>query len=260
MGRALPGTMLVTGAGRGIGRAIAERFLAAGWRVGLADVDEDAVGAAAAGRAGAVPLRLDVRDAGQWGEVLGSFCGDGPLDVLVNNAGVLASGPFAAMPAEAHRRMVEVNVAGVVQGATAAHRYLRRSGRGLLLNLCSASALYGQPTLATYGATKAAVKSLTEALDLEWRADRIRVRDLLPLFVDTEMVSRDGREASSVARLGVRLRADDVADAAWRVVHERRVPLRSPHRPVGRQTRRLMAASAVSPDWATRLVMRRLAP
>jgi NAD(P)-dependent dehydrogenase (short-subunit alcohol dehydrogenase family) len=260
MGRQLPGSMLVTGAGRGIGRAIAERFLGAGWLVGLADVDEDAVRAAAAGRAGAVPLRLDVRDAGQWGQVLGTFCGDGPLDVLVNNAGVLASGPFAEMPAEAHLRMVEVNVAGVIHGAAAAHPHLRRSGRGLLLNLCSASALYGQPTLATYGATKAAVKSLTEALDLEWRADRIRVRDLLPLFVDTEMVTRDGRQASSVERLGVRLRADDVADAAWRVVHERRVPLRPPHRPVGRQTRRMMAASAVSPDWATRLVMRRLAP
>jgi short-subunit dehydrogenase len=129
----------------------------------------------------------------------------------------------------------------------------------VLLNLCSASALYGQPALATYGATKAAVKSLTEALDLEWRRDGVRVRSLLPLFVDTEMVSRDAQGAASVGHLGVRLTAEGVAAAAWRVVHERRVPLRGPHRPVGRQTRLLAAASAVTPDWANRLIVARLA-
>jgi len=127
-----------------------------------------------------------------------------------------------------------------------------------LLNLCSASALYGQPTLATYGATKAAVKSLTEALDIEWRRDGIRVRSLLPLFVNTEMVTRDGVRASSVSRLGVRLTPEDVAAAAWKVVHERRRPLGSPHRPVGGQTRLLSAAAAVTPDWANRLVVGRL--
>jgi short-subunit dehydrogenase len=163
------------------------------------------------------------------------------------------------MDADTHRRMVDINVTGVVNGAVAGHPFLRRSPRGLLLNLCSASALYGQPTLATYGATKAAVKSLTEALDIEWRREGIRVRSLLPLFVATEMVTRDGRQASSVGRLGVRLTAEDVAAAAWKVVHEGRRPLASPHRPVGRQTKLLAAASAVTPDWANRLVVRRLA-
>jgi short-subunit dehydrogenase len=153
--------------------------------------------------------------------------------------------------------MVDVNVTGVCLGAATGYQYLRRSGRGVLLNLCSASALYGQPALATYGATKAAVKSLTEALDLEWRADRVRVRSLAPLFVATEMVSRDAQDAASVGHLGVRLTAEDVA-AAWRVVHERRVPFRGPHRPVGRQTRLLAAASAVTPGWANRLVVARV--
>jgi NAD(P)-dependent dehydrogenase (short-subunit alcohol dehydrogenase family) len=253
-----PGSILISGAGRGIGRATAELFLARGWRVGMYDVDPDVVADAAAGRDGAVHGALDVRDAGQWRSALHSFCGVGGLDVLVNNAGVLSSGPFTETDLDSHRRMVDVNVTGVVHGAAEGHPFLKRSSRGLLLNLCSASALYGQPTLATYGATKAAVMSLTEALDIEWRRDGIRVRSLLPLFVSTEMVTRDGVRASSVASLGVRLTADDVAAAAWRVVHERRRPLASPHRPVGRQTRLLAAASAVTPDWANRLVVARL--
>jgi short-subunit dehydrogenase len=195
----------------------------------------------------------------QWRAALAGLCDDGPLDLLVNNAGVLASGPFSAMDAETHRRLVEVNVLGVLNGCREAHPYLRRADRALLLNLCSASALYGQPGLATYGATKAAVKSLTEALDIEWRADRIRVRSLMPLFVATDMVAKDAQAAASVGRLGVRLTADDVADAAERVLHERWSLLRSPHRPVGRQTRLLAAASAVAPGWAQRLVTRRIA-
>src|SRR4051812_32931386 len=223
------------------------------------DVDAAAVAEAAAGRDRATAGVLDVRDAGQWRTALQEFCGDGGLDVLVNNAGVLDSGPFTGIALDSHHRMVDVNVTGVVNGAAEGHAFLARSARGLLLNLCSASALYGQPTLATYGATKAAVKSLTEALDIEWRTDGIRVRSLLPLFVDTEMVIRDGVRAAGVGSLGVRLTAEDVAAAAWKVAHERRRLLASPHRPVGRQTRVLAAASAVTPDWANRLMVRRIA-
>ena len=254
-----PGSILVTGAARGIGRATAELFLSHGWRVGMYDVDGAAAADAAAGHSRAVHGGLDVRDDGQWRAVLREFCGDDGLDVLVNNAGVLTSGPFAGMDPATHRRMVDVNVAGVCLGAANGHDYLRRSGRGVLLNLCSASALYGQPALATYGATKAAVKSLTEALDLEWRRDGVRVRSLLPTFVATEMVTRDQQGSAGVARLGVRLSADDVAVAAWRAVHERRIPFRGPHRPVGRQARLMAAASAVTPGWANRLVVGRLA-
>ena len=252
-----PGSVLVTGAARGIGRATAELFLARGWRVGLYDVDPDAVAEAAGGRPGTVSGVLDVRDPDRWTAVLAGFCGDGGLDVLVNNAGVLASGPFAAMDPGTHRRMVDVNVTGVINGAVAGHPHLLRA-RGVLINLCSASALYGQPGLATYGATKAAVKSLTEALDLEWRRDGVRVRSLLPLFVATDMVARDAQGAASVGHLGVRLTAEDVAAAAWRVAHERRLPLRGPHRAVGRQTKVMAAASTVTPDWANRLAVARV--
>lgn len=121
------------------------------------DVDPGPVAEAAAGHDGAVHGTVDVRDAGQWRAALEGFCGDGGLDVLVDNAGVLVSGPFAGTDQASHRRMVDIDVTGVVNGAAEGHRSLESSPRGLLLNLCSASSLYGQPTLATYGATKAAV-------------------------------------------------------------------------------------------------------
>jgi NADP-dependent 3-hydroxy acid dehydrogenase YdfG len=256
--------ILISGAGRGIGRATARLFLSRGWRVGLFDVDADAAADAAGGHPAAVHGALDVRDADQWRTTLERFCGDGGLDVLVNNAGVLSGGLFTDVGAAAQRRMVDVNVTGVINGAAAGHPYLARARRGLLLNLCSASALYGQPGLATYGATKAAVKSLTEALDLEWQADAVRghavrVRSLLPMFVATEMVTRDQQGSAWVARMGVRLTAEDVAAAAWAVVHERRRPFSSPHRPVGRQARLLTALSGITPDRVSRLMVKRLA-
>src|SRR5512132_559627 len=118
-------SIFISGAGRGIGRATADLFLSRGWRVGLFDVDADAVAAAAGGRDGAVHGTLDVRDADQWAKALREFCGDGALDVLVNNAGVLASGPFAGLPADVQQRMVDVNVTGVVNGSLAGYPHLR---------------------------------------------------------------------------------------------------------------------------------------
>ena len=119
-------SIFISGAGRGIGRATAGLFLSRGWRVGLFDVDADAVAEAAAGRPTAVHGSLDVRDADQWARALRDFCGEGGLDVLVNNAGVLASGAFADLPADVQQRMVDVNVTGVVNGSLAGHPHLRR--------------------------------------------------------------------------------------------------------------------------------------
>ncbi len=244
-------SVLVTGAAHGIGRATALAFAEAGWRVGAYDVDV----AGLAGLPVDVVGRLDVTDAQQWREALEGFAPHG-LDVLVNNAGVLVSGPLADVDVAAQARVVDVNVKGVLLGCHAAFRHLRPGS--CVVNLASASALYGQPGLATYSATKAAVCALTEALDLEWEPHGVRVVDVLPLFVQTDMVRQAG-DLRSVRSLGVHLSTEDVAAAVVAAALEPRSRTRGPHRAVGRQARVLSLSGRVSPPALTRQLVARLA-
>ncbi|HVM27904.1 MAG TPA: SDR family oxidoreductase [Mycobacteriales bacterium] len=241
-------SVVVTGAAHGIGRATAELFAREGWLVGLYDVDVDEVEQVRAGLPEGTTLggRLDVTDAEGWAAALASFSAHtgGALDVLVNNAGIIAGGAFVDVALPLQRRVVEVNVAGVVMGCATAYPYLRRGS--CVVNLASASALYGQPGLATYSATKAAVCALTEALDLEWEPHGIRVVDVMPLFVETGMVDAV-RGSRSLQRLGVRLTPDDVA-AAVRLAVDDRSRLRGPHRAVGRQAQLLAATAGLGPQ------------
>lgn len=251
-------TVFISGAAAGIGRATALRFAREGYRVGAYDIDEPGLNllrheiTQAGGDV--VVGRLDVTDPDQWGKNLAEFCSAGDrLDILINNAGVLASGKFAEMDTATHRRMIDINVNGVVYGSRAAFGYLRDTPRSQVVNLCSASAIYGQPELATYGATKAAVKGLTEALDLEWRKHDIRVIAVWPLFVATAMV--EGMDTGSTRSLGVRLTPDDVANGIWEATNNRgRLP--KVHYRIGIQAKLLSGAAKLSPAWALRTANR----
>ncbi len=250
-------TILITGAAAGIGRATALRFAGHGFRVGAYDVDMAGLASLReeiTARGGEAAIgSLDVTDAEDWAAQLDAFTGRSRrLDILVNNAGVLSSGHFEAIPLEAHRRMVDVNVLGTVTGLHCAFPYLRDTPGSQVVNLCSASAIYGQPELATYSATKFAVRGLTEALELEWRRHDIRVIAMWPLFVDTAMV--DGLHTRSTRTLGVHLSASDVADAIYTATHPGRSPLARVHYPVGRQARVLAALAQVAPNRVQRLL------
>ncbi|WP_405138065.1 SDR family oxidoreductase [Nocardia sp. NBC_01388] len=251
--------VLITGAAAGIGRAIAARFAGAGWTVGLYDIDADAVRRTAEEIGGrTITGAFDVTDPAGWEHALQEFTDTtGRLDLLVNNAGILYSGAFGDISLERQHRLVDVNVKGVLNGCHTALPHLRRTPGSQVVNLASASAFYGQPGLATYGATKAAVRNLTEALDLEWRQYGIPVHDLLPLFVATGMMDEVSRGSKSATTLGVHLSPDDIAEALWRTAtHQHR--LRGPHVLIGLQTKLTGLAVRLGPAWVTRAVVGRL--
>ena len=243
--------IFITGGASGIGRATARLFASRGWRVGVADVNEAGL-AETAGEIGGMAERctLDVRDRDGWVRALDAFtqASGGRLDVLFNNAGIAQGGPLAETPWEEIDRVVAINLVGVMNGAKIGHPYLKRTPGSCLLNTASASAIYGSAGLAPYSATKFGVRALTEALDGEWHRDGIRVRDLVPGFIDTPLLrgpvtgsNRSIRE--TVIERGLELTsAEDVAEAAWAAVHGDRV-----HTYVGPTARRLAFASRWMP-------------
>ena len=246
--------VFITGAAAGIGKAVSFRFVEAGWFVGLADIDELGVKSLARelGPENCMPLQLDVTDPDDWKACMETFWKKtGRLDLMINNAGILSSGPFETIDLKAQKRMVDINVTGVVNGCHTAFPYLKDTRESRLINLCSASAMYGQPSLAVYSATKFAVKGLTEALNLEWEPHRIRVMDIMPLFVRTAMVT--DMNARSIRRMGVKLTVDDVATVIYYAGTTNRHRSRV-HWPVGSDTKFLYFLSSISPDWINRLV------
>jgi short-subunit dehydrogenase len=245
--------VIITGAASGIGCAAARLFVARGWRVGL--VDRDALGLARLARElgdAAETYCCDVTDATALGAAFQSFArqGDGGLDLLINNAGLLYVGPFEEMPAAQHRALIEVNARGVVEALLVAFPMLREA-RGRVVNLASASAAYGTPDFATYSATKMFVRGLSEALDIEWRRHGIRVACVLPAFVATPMIT--GLRTGSLDRLGVQLGPDDVAEVIWRAAHGRRLMWH-----VGWRYRALRAAFELLPVAFRRALMQRV--
>lgn len=254
-------SIFITGAAAGIGRAVAECFAKAGWFVGLYDVDEAAVQALqqqlGAGRA--IAGRLDVADPQAWGPHLDAFVqAAGRMDVLFNNAGIAVTDRFEDAALLRHHRLIDINLKGVVNGCHAALPHLKKTPGARVINMCSASALYGQPMLSTYSATKAAVRSLTEALDIEWQQHDIRVMDVLPLFVNTAMVRDEVSKMKTVKMLGVHLTADDVAQTVWRLSSPASARGLAVHWPVGLQTKLFYAASKMTPDWLNHWITAKL--
>jgi len=220
-------SVFISGAAAGIGKATAELFAERGHFVGIYDLDADAAHAAARalGPHRAVSGALDVRDPKAFADAVSAFAetAGGTLSVLVNNAGVLRMGAFVDQQPADDRLQLDVNVLGVINGVRAALPHMRKAQKGAIVNLSSASALYGTPDLAVYSATKFAVRGLTEALDIELAPFGIRVSDVLPGFVDTDMVRSQATPSQSLKNMGAKLTPQHVAQAVWSAAHGKRL-------------------------------------
>ncbi|MEU0506898.1 SDR family oxidoreductase [Nocardia sp. NPDC005998] len=183
----------VTGGARGIGRATAAAFLAAGADVAIGDIDAGLAaetGAELSARSGAriVGLPLDVTDADSFANFLAAAEAElGPLDVLVNNAGIMPTGLFSDEDPAMTARMVDINVNGVLIGSRLAVQRFRPRGGGHIVNIASLAGVTVLPGLATYCGTKRFVIGFTETLERELRTDGVAVTLVLPGVVRTEL-------------------------------------------------------------------------
>ena len=211
MGQSLTGRVVaITGGARGIGLATAERLHARGARVAIGDVDAGALEEAAELLGPDVHTgELDVTDRASFGRWLDAAeAALGPLDVLVNNAGLMPIGPLVDEPEQLTRKQFDVNVHGVINGMQLALERMLVRGGGQVVNVASMAGLVPAAGLVTYTGTKHAVVGMTEAAHYEYADRGVRFTCILPSFVRTGLTS--GTEPAPGVPV---LEPEDVADA-----------------------------------------------
>lgn len=215
---------VVTGAARGIGRAIAVELVRRGYAVVVTDVDADAVRRTAVEIGATAGLAQDVRDPQGHRDVVAEAQRHGRLAVWVNNAGVCQDGGVQELSEDMIRALVEINLLGPIWGSRAALDAFGHEG-GDLVTIASLSGHGPVPGLSVYAATKAAAISL--ALSLSWETPRkVRVHAVCPDGVATDMVDAmrpDGRAKELVASGGRLLTAEEVAQATVALIGRNRV-------------------------------------
>jgi len=190
-------TALITGGGRGIGRAIALAFANAGARVAVAartleQVNRVAEEIGGASRTNALALVCDVSDRASvekmFEDVSAGF--DGEVDILVNNAGIAESATLANTTDELWHRHLAINLTGTFYCTRAALPAMLKNGWGRVINISSIAGKTGAPYVTAYSASKHGVMGLTRSLAMEVGASGVTINAICPGYVDTEMVSR----------------------------------------------------------------------
>ena len=228
-------TIFITGAASGIGRATAVLFHQKGWFIGAYDLDAEGLASLAADLGNSITTGvLDVTDKVAFDAAMLEFSGQtaGRLDIMFNNAGIAIGGRFDEVPFEKIVAVANVNFIGVLNGVHAAIPLLKETENSLCFSTSSSAATFGTPGMATYAATKYAVKGLTEALSVEFARFGSRAADVSPGIIDTELwqspnyVRGEERKVANLPKLnadrtdaGRTLGPEVVAQCVWDAYH-----------------------------------------
>lgn len=209
-------TALITGASSGIGRAYADRFGARGYKLILVGRDPARLTTlsndlAVKYASTADTLAVDLTKESDLQRVEQRLESEGELDVLVNNAGMAAPGSFVNGDKSSTDSVVKLNVLAVTRLTTAAVAGFLRRGSGSIINVASVVALAPEVPMGVYGATKAFVLSLSQALNAELGQKGIYAQAVLPPAVRTEIWERSGRDVNALKAV---MEVDDLVDAA----------------------------------------------
>jgi NAD(P)-dependent dehydrogenase (short-subunit alcohol dehydrogenase family) len=208
--RSLSGKVVaITGGARGIGKTTAQALIRRGCRVALGDLDREPVEKTAAELgAGTVAIELNVTDRDSFTAFLDEAERQlGPMDVLINNAGIMPVTPFEEESDDSIRRQLDINVYGVIVGTQLAMRRMKTRGSGHIVNIASSAGKAGVPGIATYAATKHAVVGLTEAVRAECAGSGVELSYVMPITVNTQLI-----EGLSDKRGVKRVEPEDVAN------------------------------------------------
>ena len=221
-----PKTILITGAGSGIGLQTVRLFVRNRWKVIAVDINEAAIDKLAAELGDLiVPIKGDVRtrEGANALMAIASHVNDGRLDCLFNCAGLLQMGTHPSIDTYLIDRMIDVNIKGVLYCIDAALPLLKNTPGAHIVNMSSTSAEYGTPDHAVYSASKFFVRGLTEALNIEFEPLDIQVSAIVAPYVNTPMVNDAIFKAHTVQKLGVKIEPEQVAKTVWDAVHGNKV-------------------------------------
>lgn len=199
-----PSTFLITGAASGIGAATAEMLAERGERVVLADINI-AAAEVVAGRLGpnAIALELDITSESGWEAVLDEVESQfGSLDVLINNAAIVETGFARDVSVAGHQRTIDVNFIGPLTGTLATLRRFRAKGRGHVVTVCSMTAFIPFPGLASYSASKHALRAFHHAVAIEEQHDGIDFTIVHPTSTETPMLEQEADDDACAFAFG----------------------------------------------------------
>jgi len=220
-------TIFITGAASGIGRETARFFARRGWFAGICDLNEKGLFSLQSeiGAGKCSVTIMDVKDSESVRQAVNTFteATGGRMDVLFNNAGIIRMGPNENISIQDQRQIVEVNFIGILNCIHHSLPYLKKTSKAKIINMASASAIYGIPELAVYSATKHAVRALTEALNIEMESHDVTVCDIIAPYVRTPLLTDAPVKAYSVDKLGINLEPSDVAAVVWKAAHKNKV-------------------------------------